>query len=250
MPINKLVSDYYDWLKLQTKIIEHGDYHEITTPYLDFFNDSIQVYARIDETSVFLTDDGYTLTNLETAGVQLNSSRMKTIKEICLNFGIIIEGKVLCVKGSKDKFSNLLHYFIQCILKVDDMNVTATGRNISYFLSDVTDYFNQNDIFYTENPMFLGKSGLSHSYDFAFQRSKTKPERLCRVLNNASKTNMQNTIFSWQDTQPSRKDDSELIIIYNDKNKIDNGVLEAFQNYDIKVIPWNEIDAHKQMFYN
>lgn len=238
--IQDLVYGYYDWLKSQTKIVEYGEYHEITTPFFDFYNDAIQVYAKIENENILITDDNYTLSNLDSAGVQLNPNRMKTIEKLCQNYGVQLRNNTLFIRGNKKDFSNMLHYFIQCILKVDDMNLTSSGRSISYFLSDVIDFFDQNDIYYTENPIFIGKSGLSHSYDFSFQRTKEKPERLCRILNNASKANMQSTIFSWEDTKPSRKIDSEFIIIYNDKNKVESGVLAAFENYDIKSLPWTK----------
>ncbi|WP_294562721.1 DUF1829 domain-containing protein [uncultured Traorella sp.] len=250
MTINQLIDDYYDWLKQQTKIIQQGEYHEITTPYLDFFNDAIQVYVKIDDDSILITDDGYTLSNLETVGVQLNQTRMKTIQGICNNFGVSISGDILLIKGFKTKFSSILHFFIQCILKIDDMNLTSTGRSISYFLSDVTDFFDQNDIFYIDNPIFLGRSGLSHSYDFSFQRTKTKPERLCRVINNVNRANLDNILFSWNDTKPSRKDNSELVVIYNDRNKIQKGMLEAFKNYGVKTVSWHELPNEKGYFLN
>ncbi len=248
MTIKNLINDYYDWLKKQTKIIEFGEYHEITTPYIDFFNDAIQVYVKNDNDKIVITDDGYTLSNLEAAGIQLNSNRMKTIQHICNNFGISIFSDNLSVNCNKSNFSSTLHLFIQCILKVDDMNYTSTGRSISYFLADVIDLFDKNDIFYTENPIFLGRSGLSHSYDFSFQRTKQKPERLCRVINNVTKSNLNSVMFSWQDTKPSRKNDSQLIVIYNNKNKIQKGVLEAFKNYDIQTVPWSTLEQSLNLF--
>ena len=130
------------------------------------------------------------------------------------------------------------------------MNLTSTGRSISYFLSDVTDFFDQNDIFYIDNPIFLGRSGLSHSYDFSFQRTKTKPERLCRVINNVNRANLDNILFSWNDTKPSRKDNSELVVIYNDRNKIQKGMLEAFKNYGVKTVSWHELPNEKGYFLN
>ena len=45
--IEKLLSDYRQWLKDKTTLREVDDtWAEITTPYLDRHNDSLQIYAR------------------------------------------------------------------------------------------------------------------------------------------------------------------------------------------------------------
>ena len=91
-----------------------------------------------------------------------------------------------------------------------------------------------------ENVQLIGKSGFSHNYDFAIQRSKQKPERLCLAINNPTKTSMGNAIFAWNDTKPSRKSDSQLIVLLNDSNPIGKGVEDGFLNYDVNTIRWSE----------
>ena len=53
---------------------------------------------------------------------------------------------------------------------------------------------------------------------------------------------MGNILFSWNETKPARKNDSQLIVILNDQNNIARGVEDAFMNYDAKVIRWSERD--------
>ena len=53
---------------------------------------------------------------------------------------------------------------------------------------------------------------------------------------------MSNILFSWNDTKPVRKSDSQLVVILNDRNNIARGVEDAFYNYDAKVIKWSERD--------
>lgn len=47
---------------------------------------------------------------------------------------------------------------------------------------------------------------------------------------------MGNLLFAWNDTKPSRRNDSQLIVILNNQNNIAKGVEEAFLNYDAQVI--------------
>lgn len=59
-------------------------------------------------------------------------------------------------------------------------------------------------------------------------------------MNNPTKNNMGNILFAWSDTRPARREDSQLVVLLNDKNSIANGVEEAFYNYDAKVVKWSE----------
>lgn len=81
---------------------------------------------------------------------------------------------------------------------------------------------------------------ITGNHDFLFQRSKTKPERLCQAVNHPSKSNMGNIIFAWNDTIKTRKQESQLIVILNDNESFSKGVKEAFYSYDTKVILWSE----------
>ena len=101
-------------------------------------------------------------------------------------------------------------------------------------------FFDKNEIFYTENVNFLGKSGFFYSYEYLLQRTKEKPERLCKVINNPNKQNLQNTLFMWNDTKETRNKDAQLIVFLNDENKIDSGVIEGFKNYEVNTILWSE----------
>lgn len=120
------------------------------------------------------------------------------------------------------------------------MFAISKSKVASLFLDDIQAFFEENEIFYSDNVQFTGTSGFTHSYDFLLQRTKTKPERLCQAINNPNKSSMGNILFAWNDTKPSRKNDSELIVILNDQNNIVRGVEDAFINYDARVIRWSE----------
>ena len=58
--IQRLLDDYLAWLKDKTTLRQIDAWVEITTPYLDRHNDSIQIYAKKADGHFVLTDDGYT----------------------------------------------------------------------------------------------------------------------------------------------------------------------------------------------
>lgn len=247
MEIQQLIDDYTMWLKKEITFEKIGEYYEITTPFLDNANDYLQIYVRLDGDIVYFSDDGFTINQLLMNGFQLTPSRKEVLVSILRQYGVNLVGDVLETTANVKTFPQKKHMFLQSIIRINDMYLTARNKSTSYFLDDVQAFFNKHDIFYTDNVQFTGTSGFSHNYDFLLQRSKTKPERLCRTMNNPNKTNMSSILFAWNDTKPARRADSKLIVLLNDNNTIAKGVEEGFLNYDAEVIKWSQIDTPKNL---
>ncbi len=240
MDIQKLIDDYASWLKSEITFDKIGEYYEITTPYLDNANDHLQIYVKQVGTDIYFTDDSATIHNLKMSGVQLTQNRKLHLQRILYQFGVQLKGDELVAKAPIHSFAQKKHMFIQAILRIDDMFSISKSKVSSFFLDDIQEFFLEEDIYCMDNVQFTGISGFSHNYDFGFQRSKTMPERLCQAINHPNKSNMGNVLFAWNDTKPARKNDAQLIVILNDQNSIAKGVVEAFYNYEVKVIRWSE----------
>ena len=77
--VERLLHDYREWLQDKTILRDvNGAWVEITTPYLDRHNDALQIYARREDGGFLLTDDGYTIHDLEASGCSLNTESAKT----------------------------------------------------------------------------------------------------------------------------------------------------------------------------
>jgi len=64
-----LIDDYAAWLRKEITTTNFGEYNELTTPYLDRFNDHLQIYAKQDPNgTITLTDDGYIIGSLISSG--------------------------------------------------------------------------------------------------------------------------------------------------------------------------------------
>lgn len=247
MDIQKLIDDYTQWLRTEIKFEKIGEYYEISTPFLDSGNDHIQFYVRLDGDTIQFTDDGFTMNQLLMNGFQLNSNRKKILNNILKQYGVELLGDSIVTKANVKTFPQKKHMYIQAIMKVDDLFMTARSKSVSNFTDEIQSFFAKKDIFYSDNVQFTGISGFSHNYEFLMQRSKDKPERLCRVMNNPSKNNMGNILFAWNDTKPARRNDSQLIVLLNDKNSIAKGIEEAFLNYDAKVVKWSEKESKENL---
>ena len=240
MNIQEYINSYADWLKSEISFTEMGGYYEISTPFLDNDNDYLQFYVKQEDDELYFTDDGFTINSLEMTGFSFTAHRKLQLSLILNRYGVQLNQKELVLKAPASQFAQKKHAFTQCLMHVSDMYMTSRAKVGSYFLDDIQSFFRQNDIFCMENVQFTGKSGYSHNYDFAIQRSKSKPERLCLAINNPSKTTMGNALFAWEDTKPSRKADTKLIVFLNDANGISKGIEDGFDNYNVNSIRWSQ----------
>lgn len=240
----KLKEQYIKWLEDEITLNKINEYLEITSPFLDRYNDYLQVYAKMDnDNEILLTDDAYTLNNLKMAGVDINSPRRKQLLDNFLNkYKVQLDNEALTIKTGVEDFPQKLLFLMQTMLNVDDMFMLSQNRVSSIFLDDIKEFLDSREIFYSENVNFVGKSGFFYYYDYLIQRTKNKPERLCKVINNPNKQNFQSTMFMWNDTKETRNEDSKLIVFLNDENKIDSSIIEGFKNYNVDTILWSEKD--------
>ena len=247
MDIQKMIDDYAHWLKSEITFERIGEYYEITTPFLDSANDYLQIYVRQDDDNLLFTDDSATINNLKMCGFQFTATRKAHLNRILSQYGVKLSGDELTIKATPRDFPQKKHLLLQCMLRVDDMFAMSKSKVASLFLDDIQEFFDQRDIFYSDNVQFTGTSGFAHSYDFLLQRTRNKPERLCQAVNIPNKTSMSNILFSWSDTKPVRKQDSKLVVILNDSNSIAHGIEDAFINYNAHVIRWSERDKTENL---
>src|SRR5690554_6237872 len=88
--ILELVDSYINWFKKGIKIneLKDGEHSVIHTPFLDFNNDEISIYASISEGKIYLSDDGQTFNNLEMQGLSLTTKRNELINNIIARYQV------------------------------------------------------------------------------------------------------------------------------------------------------------------
>ena len=123
--MQEIINNYLDWFKSSTIItpIESADKEtvKVSTMFLDSHNDGIEFYIqKIDDNYIALTDDGWYLQNLESCGLDLNSSRI--IEQInwyrnSLNFDIV-EGEIASVVRLDENIPLKIHAYIQALILI------------------------------------------------------------------------------------------------------------------------------------
>lgn len=249
--VQSLLDQYTKWLKDKTQLKQINDAIEITTPYLDRHNDYIQIYVKKDSGGYLLTDDRYTIEDLESTGCDLSSKKRQDLLNLVLNgFGIKIENNALLVKTTQENFALKKHNLIQAILAVNDLFYVSKPLVANIFLDDVLGWLDLNDIRYTPNVKFTGRSGYDHYFDFVIPKSRQAPERLFKVINRPNKESAQSFVFSWIDTKEVRTPETKALAFLNDAEITPSvTVLDAFRSYDISPILWSNREEVREPLY-
>jgi Domain of unknown function DUF1829/Domain of unknown function DUF1828 len=244
--IEKLLNDYRTWLKDKTTLREVEDsWVEITTPYIDRHNDALQLYARRENGGYILTDDSYTVHDLEASGCSLNTEKRRDLLSMTLNgFGVKLNHEALEVHATPENFPLRKHNLIQAMLSVNDLFYLAKPIVESLFYEDVVAWLDGNDIRYTPKVKFTGTSGYDHLFDFVVPKSRKQPERILQAINRPTRDTAESFILSWLDTRQVRPPESRAYAVLNDiEQPISSGVLDAFNNYQIQPVPFSHRSA-------
>lgn len=237
------LDSYFAWLRERTKLRTLGSgWTEITTPYLDRHNDYIQLYGRRSDTKIELSDDGYTVADLERSGCNVLEGRRRILLEnTARGFGVEVAGAELRIAADERTFPLKLHSLAQAVLAVDDLFYLARSRVASLFFEDVVEWLNSRDVRYTSRVKIHGRSGFDHQYDFVIPRSRGAPERLVSAINNPNKQSATNFLFAWVDVKDLREVPSKAVAILNDSRG--EAAIEEFraatESYEVTTIPWS-----------
>jgi len=246
--IDRLLNDYIAWLKDKTVLRQIDNWVEITTPYLDRHNDYVQIYAKKSNGGFILTDDGYTIDDLEQSGCKLESRRRQDLLKMTLNgFGVQLRDKALEVHATPENFALRKHNLVQAVLAVNDMFYLAAPMVANLFYEDVTAWLDLHDIRYTPNVKFTGKTGYDHRFDFVVPKSREQPERIVKTVNRASRDTAEAVAFAWIDTREVRPPDSRAYAMLNDSEQsVSQPIIDALSNYEVRPVRWSERESVRE----
>lgn len=181
---------------------------------------------------------------LESMGIEINkSAKRKELFERKLNFyGIKLNDGELFVKSSKDNIGVAKYRLLQGILFVNDMFMLSSANTSTVFLEDVNNYFTENKIRMIRDASYVGKSGLTHKFEFNIPGfGEEIPQRLIKVMSQENNSMYAKSIL--MDVTQTRRiidDKTNFYVFVNDfkNNKIvspNEEIINLFQ--DNNVIP-------------
>ena len=252
MDIQQMINDYSSWLKSEISVAQYGQYYELTIPYLDRFNDYLQIYVKQDENGkISITDDGYIIGNLLSGGMSLraNSARKQALDRIIRNYSLQLRGDDITATATAQDFPQKKHMMVQAMLAIDDLYETNADKVKNYFAEDMQTFLDANEIFYSRDFSLVGKTGSLYTYDFHFQRTRQKPERFCRTINRLNESNRNLTIFNWIDTREKRNNEGQMIVMLNDENTVNITDIDAFLTYNIEPVLFSKRQESIELFF-
>lgn len=250
------IKEYTDWLynsMIQSKISDN--LFEVTTPFLDRHNEYTQIYiSYLPNGEIEVNDYGYTLDDLRMSGFDFKTEKRKNmLNQIINGFGVgIRDGFIYARTSDINRLAETKHKVLQAMIYVNDMFILNRSNVQSLFTQDVRSYFDNYEIYYTDNVHLIGKSKFTHNFAYILQRNKNNPERTVKLMNHSDRKDAYSSImFSWTDTLPTRKPDSKLIVLLNDNNTVSDDILDGFKNYDnegVETVLWRNIDSKIKLF--
>lgn len=245
--IDNYLDEFYKFLKEKTivKELPSSEWVEISTPFTDVFNDSIEIYVKRSNGKVVLSDDGKTMKNLELSGIEISRSekRKEILDKILMNYGVRIENNEFITEATEKNFAQKKLNIISAISESNDLYILSKHTVSSIFREDVKQYLDDNEIIYT--PHFISKGSTGLEFTFDFQIAYKKSEILIKAFNRINKMNLPHFLFTWEDVKQVRERQTEknvvgLAIINNEEHDVKDELLEALENKNAETILWTE----------
>ena len=236
-----LIGGYLRWLKQGLQISELETSCQIATPFLDRHNDEIAIYLERSNGNILLSDDGYTISDLESSGMSFTTPNRKAHLQSVLNgFGVQQkDGELRAIATEKD-FPQKKHNLVQAILAVNDMFVMADAHVRSLFKEDVAAFLEQQQIPVFPEFELAGKSGFDHHFDFGLPKTRRHPQRIVQAINDLNRDRALSFAFAVADVKAIRAEPLDAYTFVNDEEHVPSSeTLGALRAYDIEPLFWS-----------
>ena len=239
----RLIEDYLAWLR-EGFHLESGDgYTLLSTPFLDPHNDEIQIFLEKQGENLRLTDDGYTIADLNDAGLEINTDkRAAHVRQILNGFGVRLDGDELAVTATPRDLPQKKHNLIQAILAVHDLTVMGQAQVLQFFAEDVAKFLHEKGVPFFRGLKLSGRSGFDHHFDFGLPNMRGQPERILQAINLLTRDNAASVAFAVNDVRLLRGDDAlGAFVMINDRDaKPSDDYLDALLAYRIRPFAWSQ----------
>ncbi|MCD1653518.1 DUF1829 domain-containing protein [Treponema zuelzerae] len=234
--INNLLDNYQIWLKDNFIVNDN----EIITPFTDSHNDLIHFRIDTSADTMVITDDGYTVSNLNISGFNFTESRQYLFESILKINGLFVDDHdALKMILRNESVGIQMHNYINALKEIGNLLVLSQQNIRNYFREDVEHFFQEKNIPFSKNVRRKGKSGLDHYFDFQLDKTPMKPERIIRVIGSTDTKSVQSLLFSWNDI--NIRNDLQLVTFINDKLRpLSDKMEKAFNQYNVIPVEWKK----------
>lgn len=166
--INSALAQYPQWISMQQKYVWIDNVCHITTPFSYDDGDMVEVFIKLYDHDILLSDDGAIMERLFLRGVD-GYKKIDDISKTVSYFNVeFLNGEIIKRVDIKD-FSLALHSFIQALLFASGYVITSKRYSKSKFINEVSFYLHRNDIRYAKKRL-LGRSA-DHNFDIVIDKA-------------------------------------------------------------------------------
>ena len=148
---------------------QHGDYQRIRTPYLYPDGDNIDVFCRLQNDVVLVSDLGETTRwlRMQTVSPKRSPKQKALIEDACLTHGVeFYRGTLLARCRPGDQLAAVTFRVAQAALRVSDLWFTFRTRSVESVTDEVADFLTEREFRFERGEKLVGRSGKSWSPDF------------------------------------------------------------------------------------
>lgn len=106
----------------------NGDWIEIKTPYLDIFNERIQIYKKVLGSMSVFSDGGATINQLKAHGVNITVDVLMRIRETIEPYKMYLNGSELLASAFVLHVEPRKESFVQAILEIEWIFFNEEGK--------------------------------------------------------------------------------------------------------------------------
>lgn len=219
----KLKDAYINWISDEFVFTDVNDgYISISTPFIDSMYDNIELFAKLENDKLYLTDLGETIFNLESQGINFSArfkNNNKLLNLTLSDFNVLKnDHDELFIETSVDNFGDAKIRLLQTIMRLNDIPYLVKHNHSIPFNQTVEKLLIDEDIPYFSN--FTIPTHLFHAkFDFAIPKTKDTKPKCVRTIATPNST-MQAKAFSYdvQEIQATGRKDT-FILLADTKSK-------------------------------
>lgn len=243
----QLKEEYANWISNEFEYKELAKTTiRIDTPFFDRHNDSLILYALIENDTIKLTDGGYVVDDLESSGVHIfkSKSRTKIFESQLSSYGVKLNNQDndLFVLTNLKGFPEAKHRLLQAMLFTNDMFMLNKKNTSHVFFDDVADFLEDNNIRAFQNALFTGSGGMSHKFEFSIPGIKNIPDKLIKTLNLPNNETYAKALTADVNyTSGVLKRPTQFYAFINDTEKDIKSDIKSLLNFEnINIIPFSK----------
>ena len=210
--VQYLATHWIEDIKKASKFhIIDGDNIRFNTPFTDPFDDEINLMITISENGLYkITDQGYTIWNLETRGLNFKkgSVRYKNL-ELLLQRNHVNLGKdnSIYLTVPKESTPQGINLVLDTVMRVNDFIYSLKSNSVHSFFTEKINTFlkeNKSKFSYDQGFSLDGDSGFSFKIDYLFRQTVRKSVAT-NLYTNLDKNRAIQLIGMWLDSENYRK---------------------------------------------